>query len=397
MSNTAKSIRVKLYPTVKQKQVLDQHFNAYRYCYNLCLEYKSLMWDEYRINKSGYEMQSELFEIRKQTPWLNKCKAECVRDAALNVEKTFKVFFNKGGYPKFKSKNNKQSFSAYQSLHAINKCIKFYGVFIKFKTSGTFSDLLSASKIKKVTFSKDRCGEYFASCLIEFNPEQLTTSDKTIGVDLGIKDLAITSDSDVYPNNNYLISSKYKLRRLQRRFSKSKKGGANRNKLRIKIAKVHRKAVRQKEYTYHQVTNKLIRDNQTIVLETLRVKNMMGNHKLARNISDASWSTFTAMLEYKAKWYARDVIRIGTFYPSSKTCSGCGNVRDTLLLSERVYQCAECGLTIDRDINASINIKNAGMKIPAVPTEDTGNSQADEVGSNSLSANTFLSNTEILN
>ena len=367
----SKRIKVRLYPTVKQKKVLENHFNAFRYIYNLSLEYKQTLWQQWKITKSGYGIAKEVLELRKEVPWLLECKAECVREAAYQVDKSFKRFFNGMGYPKFKSKRGEQSFHAYQSINCKGSRLNFYKQKIKFKTSEGCSELLNTNKIKQVTFKRDSCGDYWATCLIELpdlNP--LPTTTNTVGIDLGIKDLAITSEGVVYENKKFFTTTQKKLKRLQRRFSKTKKGGKNREKLRKKVARVYRKITRQREHYYHQISNELIRENQTIVLETLRIKNMVKNRKLAKSVSDASWGTLIRMLEYKSKWYGRELIRIDTFYPSSKTCSGCGNVKEELKLSERTYKCDSCGLEIDRDLNASINIRNAGIKTPEVTVEE---------------------------
>ena len=199
-----------------------------------------------------------------------------------------------------------------------------------------------------------------------------------MGIFLGIKDLVITSEGQVFENKKFLQNNYYKLRRLQRKFAKTKKGGKNREKLRIKIAKLCRTIKNQKEHYYHQITNELLSDNQTIVMETLNVKGMMEEKKLSRNISDASWGLLTQMLEYKCKWYGRELIKINRWFPSSKTCSNCGNIKETLLLSERVYNCDNCGLKIDRDLNASLNIKQTGIKMPKETAENTSISLVSE-------------------
>ncbi len=352
--------------------MLENHFDGYRYCYNLSLEYKQHLYKYYKINISGFDLQKELFQIRKEVEWLSKCKAECIRDAGLNVEKAYKNFFKGKGYPKYKAKKGEQSFSAYQSINCKNFRLTFFRNKIKFKTSDKYNKLLETHKIKQCTFKKDSCGDYWATLLIETEDTKiLPKSENKIGIDLGIKDLVITSDGQVFENKKFLQSSYYKLRRLQRKFAKTKKGGKNREKLRIKIAKLYRKIKNQKEYYYHQITNELLRDNQTIVMETLNVKGMMEEKKLSRSISDASWGLLTQMLEYKCRWYGRELIKINQYYPSSKTCSNCGNVKETLLLSERVYKCEVCKTEIDRDLNASINIKNSGIKIPEVTVENT--------------------------
>ena len=366
-----KRLKVRIYPTIKQKEMLENHFNGYRFAYNLCLDYKKHLYKYYKINVSGFDMQKELFQIRKESNWLIKCKAECIRDSALNVDKAYKNFFNGKGFPKFKSKRGIQSFTAYQSITCKNNKLSFYKNKINFKTSNNYNTLLEAHKIKQCTFKRDSCGDYWATLLIETEVTKiLSYSENIIGIDLGIKDLVITSEGQVFENKKFLQSSYYRLRRLQRKFAKARKGSKNRERLRIKIAKLCRKITRQKEHYYHQITNELLRDNQTIVMETLGVKDMLEQKKLSRQISDASWGLLTQMLEYKSRWYDRDLIKIDQYYPSSKTCSECGNIKEILLLSERVYECDNCGLKIDRDLNASINIKNTGIKIPEESVEE---------------------------
>ena len=374
-----KRLKVKLYPTKNQIEMLENHFDGYRFAYNLSLEYKQHLWKYHKINISGFDLQKELFQIRKESDWLIKCKAECIRDAGLNVDKAYKNFFKGKGYPKYKSKKGGQSFSAHQSINYKNNKISFYKNKIKFKTSKKYNELLETHKIKQCTFKRDLCGDYWATLLIETEDTKvLPNSENIVGIDLGIKDLVITSEGQVFENKKFLQSNYYKLRRLQRRFAKTKKGSKNREKLRIRIAKLNRKICRQKEHYYHQITNELLRDNQTIVMETLNVKGMMEEKKLSRNISDASWGLLTQMLEYKAKWYGRELIKINQWFPSSKTCSNCGNVKETLLLSERTYKCEVCKTKIDRDLNAAINIKQTGIKIPEVAVENTSISLVDE-------------------
>ena len=366
-----KRLKVKLYPTKSQSKMLENHFDGYRFAYNLSLEYKQALWNYNRINISGFDLQKELFEIRKEVDWLSLCKAECIRDAGLNVDKAYKNFFKGKGFPKFKSKKGEQSFSAYQSISCKNNKLTFYKNKINFKTSNYYNELLETHKIKTCTFKKDLCGDYWATLLIDTeDTKTLPKTENVIGIDLGIKHLVITSEGQIFENKRFMQSSYYRLRTLQRKFSKTKKGGKNREKLRIKIAKLNRKICRQKEHYYHQITNELLRDNQTIVMETLNVKGMMEEKKLSRNISDASWGLLTQMLEYKAKWYGRNLIKINQWFPSSKTCSNCGNVKEVLLLSERTYKCEVCKTEIDRDLNAAINIKQTGIKIPEETVEE---------------------------
>lgn len=365
-----KRLKIRLYPTKKQKEVLDNHFNAYRFLYNLSLEYKIMMYKDYGINKIGYDLQAEIFELRKETDWLSKCKAECLRDAGLNVDKTFKKFFKGSGYPKFKSKKSENSFHAYQSINCKENILNFYRQKIKFKTSKKYTTLLNNHKIKQVTFKKDKCGDYWASCLIDTSDtKQLPKTDNIVGIDLGVKHLVITSDGEFFENKRYFDNTRKKLKRAQQRFSKTKKGSKNREKQAIKVAKIYRKISRQREHYYHQITNKLLNENQVVVMESLKVQNMIEKKELSRLISDASWSLLTNMLEYKANWYGREIIKIDTYFPSSKMCSSCGNIKQDLKLSDRVYKCNNCDLEIDRDYNATLNIKNSGIKLPLEPVE----------------------------
>jgi putative transposase len=354
-----KRLNIRLYPTEKQKIVLEKHFNAYRFCYNLCLEYKSHLWKYHKKNISAYEMQAELFQVIKDVDFLKGCKVECLRQAALDVDTTFKKFYKGKGYPKFKSKKNKQAFVTNQSINIKGGKLSFFKNLFKFKTSDNYIEKLTSTKIKQCSFSKDKTGKYWASCLIEDDViKELPISSHKVGIDLGLKYFLITSDGEFIPNNKFSIRNKFKLRRLQRRFSKSKKGGKNREKLRVKIAKIHQKTTNQRQYFFHQVSNKLIRDNQSISCEALKVKNMLKNRRLSRAISDVAWGEFVSILEYKCLWYNRELIKIPSSYASSKICYNCGNKKEKISLSERTYHCECCKISIDRDLNASYNIRD---------------------------------------
>lgn len=359
-----KRLKVKLYPTHKQIEMLENHFDAFRYCYNLCLDYRQTLWNHHRINISGYDMAKELLQLRKEVEWFSKCKAECVREAAYRVEESYKNFFKGKGFPKFKSRRGVQSFHAYQSIHTKGNRLSFYSNKIKFNTSQEYEEFLEISKIKQITFKKDLLGDYWATLLIEDKTDLiLPKNNNSVGIDLGLKHLYITSDREYAENNKYLEKEYYNLRKLQRKFAKTKKGGKNREILRKNIAKKHRKIKWQKEHHYHQLTNKLIRENQTICVESLGIKGMIENKELSRQITEASWGLFIQMLEYKCNWYGRELIKINQYYPSSKTCSNCGHVKEELKLSQRQYKCTKCSVSLDRDYNASLNILKEGLKI----------------------------------
>jgi putative transposase len=354
-----KRLNIRLYPTKKQEDVLNNHFSGYRYAYNLCLEYKIHLWKYHKINKSGFDLQNELFEIIKEVDFLKICKVECIRQSALDVDKTYKKFFKGSGFPRFKSKKEKQAFVANQAVSVKKGKLSFFKNLIKFKTSDTYLEKLSNSKIKQCTFSKDKTGKYWASCLIEDNEIKiLPIVTNKIGIDLGLKHFLITSDGEFIDNNKFYIRKQFKLRRLQRKFAKTKKGGKNREKLRIKVAKLYQKITNQKQHFFHQVSNKLIRENQSISCETLKVSNMIRNRKLSKAIQDVSWNKFVNILEYKCIWYNKKLTKIPTFYASSKICSNCGNKKENLTLKDRVYTCNNCGLNLDRDLNAAYNVRD---------------------------------------
>jgi len=357
-----KAIKIRLYPTFKQQTVLNQHFGCCRFIYNNALNYKETLYSNYKINVSKFDIIKQITDVKKEDDfiWLNDVKAECLQNSIDGLEAAYKSFFKGNGFPKFKNKKSKQSFVQKQNLKILENTNKlvFYKNKIKFKCSKNSQDELRISKIKRITYSKDNLNNYYASILIEFEPKQLKINTNEVGIDLGLKHFLITSDGEFVDNPKFFRKSEKKLAKQQRKLSKKTKGSNNKNKQRIKVAVIHKKISNQRNYFLHNVSNKIINENQVISLETLMVKNMIKNHKLAKSIQDASWSTFVTMLEYKSNWYGREIKRISTFAPSSKTCSNCGWYNPQLTLSDRVFTCEECDYIEDRDINAAKNILN---------------------------------------
>ena len=353
-----KAFKYRIFPTEPQKELIAKHIGHSRFVFNLALETKNAAYIGAKHNYSAFDLVKQLPELKKELPWLKEVNSQSLQQAIQNMDIAFKKFFKGDGFPKFKSKRKgKQSFSIPQNVIVENDLL----IIPKFKEGIKMSlHRPTNGTIKSATISVTPTGKYFVSILCDTNTEIPTkapiTESTTIGIDLGIKDFAITSEGEVFENPKFLRNSISKLKYVQRKFSK-KKGKRTKNKL----AKLHEKVANQRKDFLHKVSTKLIRENQTICLETLAVKNMVKNHNLAQAISDVSWSTFVSMLEYKAEWYGKNILRIGQFAPSSKTCS-CGVINKDLKLSDREWTCKSCGTTHDRDILAACNIKSFALK-----------------------------------
>jgi len=281
-------------------------------------------------------------------------------NAQMNLEKAYKNFFRDKsvGFPKFKSKkNNHRSYTTNNQKGTVtieNGYIKLPKLksMVKIKQHRNFDGL-----IKSCTISQNPSGKYFVSLLVECEIEKLPRIETKVGIDVGIKTFAVMSDQSVIENPKHLRKSEKRLAKLQRDLSRKEKGSCNRSKAKIKVAKLHEKITNQRLDFLHKNSSKIISDNQAIVLEDLKIKNMVQNRKLAKSISEVSWGMFRLMIEYKADWYGREVIIAPTNYASSQLCSGCGNQSSqTKDLSCRTYVCPVCGLEIDRDYNASLNL-----------------------------------------
>lgn len=353
-----RAFKYRLYPTEPQKELIAKHIGSSRFVYNLALETKTTAYLGSKHNYSAFDLVKQLPELKKELPWLKEVNSQSLQQAIQNMDIAFKKFFKGAGFPKFKSKHKgKQSFSIPQNVIVENDLL----IIPKFK-EGIKMSLHRPTKgtIKSATISVTPTGKYFVSILCDTKEEILTkasiTESTTIGIDLGIKDFAITSEGEVFENPKYLRKAQSKLKYVQRKYSKHKG-----KRTKQKLALLHEKVANQRKDFLHKVSTKLIRENQTIALETLAVKNMVKNHNLAQSISDVSWSTFVSMLEYKAEWYGKNILRIGQFAPSSKTCS-CGVINKGLKLSDRKWTCKSCGTTHNRDILAACNIKSFALK-----------------------------------
>lgn len=357
-----KAVKYRLYPTEAQKMLLNKHIGSARFVYNLALETKQTAYAGNQVNLSCFDLIKQLPELKKECEWLKEVNSQTLQQSITNLDTAFTNFFKgQAKFPRYKSKKRgNQSFNVPQNVK-----LDFDGeklIIPKFKKGikAIFHRKFDGN-IKQATISRTPTGKYFASVLIDTKdvnkPKTKITKETTIGVDLGIKDFLITSEGNVVSNPKFLKKKMGKLKYIQSKYSKHK-GKRTRNKL----AKLHEKVANQRLDFLHKVSTKLIRDNQTIALETLNIKGMVKNHNLAQSITDVSWGMFTRILEYKAEWYGTNIIRIGTFEPSSKTCSCCGYINKELKLSDREWKCNGCGTIHDRDINAALNIKNFALR-----------------------------------
>ena len=353
-----KAFKYRLFPTNSQKELIHKHCGSVRFLYNLALETKTTAYLGNKVNLSRYDLQKQLVELKKELPWLKETNSQSLQSALINLDEAYKKFFKGAGFPKFKKKSNGGSFAVPQNVIVENDLL----IIPKFK-EGIKMSLHRPTKgtIKSATISVTPTGKYFVSILCD-TKEGLPTKapikeSTTIGIDLGIKNFVITSEGEIFENPKYLRKALSKLKYAQRKYSKYK--GKRTKK---KLAKLYEDVANKRKDFLHKTSTKLIRDNQTIALEDLAVKNMVKNHTLAQAISDASWSTFVSMLEYKADWYGKNILRIGRFAPSSKTCSNCGSINKELQLKDREWTCSSCSSVLNRDVNAAINIKSFALK-----------------------------------
>lgn len=367
-----RAYKYRIYPTPEQEVLINKTIGVCRLVYNLALETKIRAWEAAKISLSAYDLQKQFTQLRHEYDWIKEVGYISAAEAIKNVEAAFKGFFRGGGYPRYKSKRGSGSYCIRKWAISINFDRKELNIGFLKKVRAKISRPFSGS-IRQITVSKTATGKYFASILVKDDAEEmkLPKKSKAIGIDLGIKDFAVLSTGEKIANPKYLRQSIERLKVLQRRASKKKKGSNNRKKANLKVALLHEKITNQRNDFLHKVSSKLIGDNQTdtICVETLAVKNMVKNHKLAQDINDVSWGEFVRQLEYKGKWYGKNVIKINKWFASSKTCSDCGHKKDELNLSERTWDCSNCGANHDRDINAAINIRNSGMGSPGVPVE----------------------------
>lgn len=362
-----KAYKYRLCPNGEQRTFFEKSFGCARYVYNWALSKRIEAYQTKKERLSYVDLCKMLTSLKKEEDklWLSEVSSECLQQSIRCMDSAFTRFFReKKGFPKYKSKKNDRK--AYKAILHVEvdfetNRIKLPKIgWVKFSKNRTFD-----GKIGTVTVSKTAAGKYYVSVLVDDGIETPLKPNieynTSVGIDVGIKDFAVLSNGCVYANPKYLEKAEKRLKVLQRRFSKKKKGSNRRKKARLKLAKAYEKVANCRTNFIHQVTSRIVRENQTIIIEDLNVSSMMKNRNLAKHIASASWSEFFRQLQYKCEWYGKNLIKIGRFEPSSKMCT-CGYVNKELKLSQREWICPNCGQRNDRDLLAAINIKRFGLQ-----------------------------------
>ena len=358
-----KAYKYRIFPTKKQKEKMQRFFGVSRVIYNLALETKTNAYAGNKVSITKYDLINQLPDLKMEFSWMKEVPSQVLQQTIFNLDTAYQNFFKgKGMFPKFKNKYTKQSIRFPQGFK-----INENSIFLpKLKDIKLIKHRDFNGTVRNVTLSKTVTNKYFVSILVDTHtklPKKKPIKEQTsVGIDLGVKNLVITSDGVVYENKNFFKKQQRKLRVEQRRLARKQKGSNNYKKQKIKVALLHEKIRNQRTDYLHKISTELVNKYDTIIFEDLAVSNMVKNHKLARAISDMGWRQLRIMFEYKTEWYGKNEQVIGRFEPSSKICSRCGNIKQDLKLSDRIYHCDVCGFSEDRDKNAADNIKSFGLR-----------------------------------
>jgi putative transposase len=364
-----KVVKVRLYPSPQQQQLLEQSFGNCRWLWNFCLNLMNQTYKQTGKGLSGYEIKKIIPQLKKQHDWLTLTYSQCLQQVCLNLGVAFNNFFEKRAkYPRFKSKHGKPSIQYPQNVKVADNHLTIPKI-------GDVSAIIHRAiegKVKTVTVSKNCSNQYFAAILFNDGKDkpESSTDGKAIGIDLGLSHFAVTSDGSKFDNPRILSKHERNLKLKQQQLSRKQKGSSNRHKARKKVARVHRKITNCREDFLHKLSRRIVNENQVIVVENLNVKGMMQNHCLAKSIQGVGWGMFCTMLKYKAEMEGKIYQEVDRFFPSSKTCHVCLNQVGSLPLDVRHWTCEHCHTNLDRDVNAAINLRDEGLRILTSGTGD---------------------------
>jgi putative transposase len=357
-----RAYKERFYPTPEQAVLLARSFGCARFVWNNTLAYRTDAYQQHAQSVSHSAAEKRLVALKVDYPWLKEVSSVILQQTLRDQKTAFDNFFNpklKSGYPRFKRKDARQSIRLTRAAFRYRD-----GEITIAKTRAPlpirWSRPLPCAP-SSITLSRDRAGRYFISCLCEFTPEALPITPNTVGIDLGLTDLFVTSGGEKSGNPRHLKHYEAKLAHLQRRLAKKQKGSNNRAKAKQQVARLHAKIADCRRDAIHKATRTLVNENQVLCVESLNIIGMVKNQHLAKAISDAGWGEFVRQLTYKAEWAGRQLVKVSQWLPSSKLCHGCGHKVERLPLSQRHWHCEECGKAIDRDINAARNIRTAGL------------------------------------
>jgi putative transposase len=358
--------KYRFYPTDEQKQILARTFGCVRFVYNWALRKKTDAF--YKDHQRLYykDLSAMLPDLKKQEAysWLSEVASVPLQQALRNLDKAFINFFEgRAKYPAFKKKGNRQSATYVGSAFTWRNGVLTFAKMsepLDIRWSRPLPEDVTPSS---VTLTKDCVDRYFISILVEDEIEHLPSNEQAIGADLGLKSFVVLSTGEVVGNPRFFHKDEKKLAKAQRRHARKKKGSKNRDKARLKVARIHARIADRRRDFLQKLSTRLIRENQVVCVESLAVKNMVKHPTLSKAISDVGWSEFVAQLEYKANWYGRNLVKIDKWYPSSKRCFDCGHICNSLPLEIRQWDCPECGVHHDRDMNAAKNIVSVGLTV----------------------------------